>query len=183
MRTISERTNGNNEEEILKTFENNLKNILRVAMPGIIQSFDVKTQTVTVQLAIKEKLRDYSDLSVSDEQLPLLLDVPIVVPKGGKFVLTTPIQQGDECLVVFADMCIDGWWANGGIQNQIEKRRHDLSDAFAILGVFSQPNRISNYSQDSMELRSLDGNTKISVKENEIDIIAATVKINGQVIS
>ncbi len=178
-RTISERINtgSNVNEELLRRTGDNLSNMLRVAMPGIIQSFDPTTQTVTVQPAINEKIRN-SDLSVSDVSFPLLLDVPLVIPKAGGYVLTLPIQQGDECLVVFADMCIDAWWSNGGIQNQIEKRRHDLSDAFAMLGVWSQPNIIPNYSTNSAQLRSITGTACISVSGNEIDMIG-TVKING----
>jgi hypothetical protein len=150
--------------------------MLRVAMPGIIQSFDPSTQTVTVQPAVNEKIRN-SDLSVSNVSFPLLLDVPLVIPKAGGYALTLPVQQGDECLVVFADMCIDAWWSNGGIQNQIEKRRHDLSDSFCVLAPYSQPNRISNYSTNSAQLRSLDGNTIIDIKENAITMTSPSITI------
>jgi hypothetical protein len=45
-----------------------------------------------------------------------------------------PIQQGDECLVVFADFNIDAWHYAGGQQTPLDKRRHDISDGFAIVG-------------------------------------------------
>jgi len=174
--TIAERTG--DQQEFYNKFADSIKNNMRVAMPGIIQSFDPVTQTVVVQPALKEKIRS-SDLSVSDVQLPLLLDVPIVIPKAGGFALTLPIKLGDECLVIFSDMCIDNWWYAGGIQNQLEKRRHDLSDAFCILGTWSQPNLISNYSTNSAQLRSTDGVSYIDLKNNEIDMVSPTVKING----
>lgn len=164
--------------EIMK----NVRNNLRVALPGIIQSFNRIEQTVTVQPVLREEIIK-PDQSTQVVQLPLLLDVPIYMPRAGDCILTMPIKQGDECLVIFSDMCIDAWWTYGGIQNQIEKRRHDLSDAIALTGIWSQPNRINGYSTDATELRTLSGKTKISLKEDEIDLQAENIKINGENIS
>lgn len=166
------------EDEFYRKFRDSIMNNLRGAMPGIIQSFDDVEQTVIVKLALREQIIQ-PDQSKIWTDIPLLLDVPIVVPRGGDAILTVPIQQGDECLVIFGDVCIDAWWSYGGTQNQIEKRRHDLSDGFAIVGLWSQPRRISKYSTTATELRTLDGNTKISLKAGEIDIVANSVKING----
>lgn len=175
-RPISERIDS--PEEFYRILADSISNNLRVAVPGVIQSFDPIEQTVTVQPVIREKIRN-DDLSEDWVNLPLLLDVPIVLPRAGGFILTLPIQPGDECLVIFADMCIDAWWEAGGIQNQIEKRRHDLSDAFAILGSWSQPRRIQNYSTAAAQLRSENGTSYIEIKANEINIVSPAVKING----
>lgn len=164
--------------ELLRNLGSNWQNTLRCACPGIIQSFNAQTQTCTVQLAIREEITN-TDYSTSWVQLPLLTDVPILIPRAGGYSLTFPIKNGDECLVIFSDMCIDGWFGLGGIQNQPEKRRHDLSDAIAIVGLYSQPNVLENYSMDSMQLRSNSGSSYISFKENEIDIVSNSVKING----
>lgn len=151
---------------------------MRVAIPGIIQSFDTSTQTVTVQPTINEKINLSSDASW--EQLPLLINVPIVIPRAGNFILTVPPQKGDECLVIFQDCCYDAWWQSGGVQNQIELRRHDLSDGIAILGVWSQPNVISNYSTSSAQLRTLDGSTVVDVTDGTITLTATNVKIDSE---
>lgn len=164
--------------EMFRSMGDSWKSILRVACPGIIQSFDVETQTVTVQLALREHINK-PDLTKEWVNLPLLLDVPIVIPRAGGYCMTMPIKQGDECLVIFADMCIDAWFTYGGIQNQMEKRRHDLSDGFAILGVWSQPNKIENYSADSCQLRNDKGTAYIELKENNINLVANAVNING----
>ena len=167
------------ENEMYRSIGDSWKNVLRVACPGIIQSFDSKTQICTVQLALREEVTK-EDYIKEWRQLPLLLDVPIVIPRAGGYCITMPIKQGDECLVIFADMCIDAWFSLGGIQNQIDKRRHSLSDGFAILGTWSQPNVISNYSRNSCQLRSDNGNSYIDLKENEINIVSNIVKINGK---
>lgn len=167
------------EYEIYKSFADAIKSSIRVSIPGIIQSFDSLNQTCTIQPVIREKVTDL-EYSSSWQDLPLLLDVPISIPKAGNFALTFPIKKGDECLVIFSDMCIDGWFSLGGIQNQIEKRRHDLSDCFCILGTYSQPNIIQNYSTNSAQLRNLEGTQYIELKNDEINIIG-NLKINGQI--
>ena len=158
MRNIAEISNSEDEQK--RCMGDSWKNNLRVACPGIIQGFDEKEQTVTVQLALREEITGY-------DYNKQWMDIPV------------PIKQGDECLVVFGDMCIDGWWQHGGIQNQIEKRRHDLSDGFAILGTWSQPRVIKDYSTDSCQLRNETGNSIIELKNNEINLISNKVKING----
>ena len=166
-------------EEFYRRMLENFAANLRVSAPGIIHEFDPVTQTASVQVAIREKVSNPQDLTHRWMEIPLLLDVPIVLPRAGEFVLTMPIQPGDECLVVFSDFCIDAWFSNGGVQNQIEKRRHDLSDAFAIVGAWCQPRKIANYSTTAAQLRTESGAAYISLSNDEIDIVAPTVKING----
>ena len=167
MRNVGQRIN--NVFEFYRLLSDKIKNDIRVSMPGIIQSFNPDEQTVTVQLSLRERIRD-KDGNMSHVALPILPDVPIIFPRAGGFSITFPVQKGDECLVIFGDMCIDSWWASGGIQNQIEKRRHDLSDGFAILGVGSQANVVSNYNVSSMELRSDNGNVIIELSQSSVKV-------------
>ena len=135
---------------------------IRVSMPGIIQSFDPDAVTAVVQPAIKGAEKDESGAEVS-VNLPLLVDVPVVFPRGGGCTLTFPVKAGDECLVIFADRCIDFWWQSGGIQEPVDERMHDLSDAFCIVGPQSQAKKIGGISTSAVELRSDDGETKLSL--------------------
>src|SRR6185312_3051567 len=97
--------------------------------------------------------------------------------------ITFPISVGTECLLIFADMCIDGWWQSGNISSQLDRRRHDLSDAFALFGPWSQPNKISNYSTSSLQIRSDDQATLIELAPNVINIKADTITIQGKQIN
>lgn len=179
MRNIAERVGNSKVETFLRNNEN-LSSNLRVASPGIIESFDPATQTVSVKLAIRERVGNETGV-VQDLQLPLLVDVPIVIPRAGGFCLTLPIKTGDECLVIFSDTCIDAWFSNGGVQAQLENRRHDLSDGFAILGTWSQPNKVPNYNSSAMCLRSehLDGQGRFASitidEENNITMVAKNI--------
>lgn len=158
-----------NSVEVLEKRLDKLSNRIRVASPGIIKSFDSSKQTVTVQIAITERI-SLGGSPFQDMKIPVLLDVPIYMPRAGNFVLTVPVTVGDECLVIFGDRCIDSWWESGGVGNQMDNRNHDLSDGFAIIGVWSQPNVISDYSTDSAVLRNLNNDCYVEVKDNDINI-------------
>lgn len=175
MVTVGEQSNS--DEEFYAQMLEGFSSKIRVAIPGIITAFDPEEQTVTVQPALREQIRNL-DGSQQWIKIPPLLDVPIVLPRGGGFVITVPIKNGDECLVIFSDMCIDAWFSNGDVQNQIEKRRHDLSDAFAILGTWSQPNVISNYNTTSMQLRNESGTQGITISNSSVDLFGTITK-NG----
>lgn len=150
---------------------------LRVAVPGIIQEFDPNKQTVTVRPAITESV--VLDGKAQPIPLPLLYDVPICLPRAGGYVLTMPIQQGDECLIIFGDVCIDSWWQSGGQQDQFEQRRHDLSDGFAVLAPWSQPRVVANYNMGATELRTDNGQTKVTVEPGKITLTSQNVTVNA----
>lgn len=154
------------ETEIENRNQDNLSRKIRVGMPCEVVSFDPDKQTVTVQPLIREKVINRQDGSINWVQLPQLVDVPVAFPQGGPFCLTMPIKPGDEVKVSFLDTCIDGWWASGGIQNWMDRRRHDLSDGICEVGINSQPNVIPNISETAAELRSKDGNVKVSLNRD-----------------
>jgi hypothetical protein len=159
-----------NEIEVLeKKFEKASERI-RVASPGIIKSFDPVKQVVTVQIAIREKV-SAAGRPYEDKTIPILAEVPIYMPRAGNFVLTMPVTIGDECLVIFSDCCYDAWWESGAVGNQMDNRRHDLSDGFAILGPWSQPNIVSDYSQTSAVLRNLANDSYVEVRDTTINIV------------
>lgn len=160
-------------EETLRTALDGRQAQLWTALPGIIQNFDPKAKTCTVQPAIKGKLRA-PDGSLSSIAMPLLLDCPVYFPSGGGCTLTFPVTKGDECLVVFASRCIDAWWQSGGIQEQAEFRMHDLSDGFAFVGFSSLPNVPGAISTSTTQLRSNDGVTVV-----ELDPAGQKVNVNA----
>ncbi|EPO8143915.1 Gp138 family membrane-puncturing spike protein [Enterobacter kobei] len=159
---VSDQTRSGDLAETFKSERDTTKNQIRVALPGIVQSFDPDTVTAVVQPAIRSVETD-NDGNRITKNYPLLVDVPVVFPRGGGCTLTFPVKAGDECLVIFADRCIDFWWQNGGVQEPVDDRVHDLSDAFCIVGPQSQAQKISGISGSAVELRSDDGETKLSL--------------------
>ena len=178
MVTIPERVGDNTE--LLRKALGKFDFDLRVAMPGIIETFNHEKQTATVNIAIRERLNFNGNLEW--KEIPLLLDVPIVIPRAGGYCITFPITKGDECLVRFGECCMDAWWQNGGVQNQVEKRRHDLSDGFAILSCWSQPRVISDYSIDSIQFRNETKSSIVEIKDTtEPDTTTINISTSGTI--
>ena len=132
------------------------------ALPGSVVSFDADTVTASVQPGVSGVVTG-QDGSPSTVNLPVLTDVPVVFPRGGGCTLTFPVAAGDECLIVFACRSIDAWSQSGGVQPPANARKHDLSDAFAIIGPMSQANKISGMSPSTTQLRSNDGSTFVEL--------------------
>ncbi|SEO76214.1 hypothetical protein SAMN02800692_1984 [Luteibacter sp. UNC138MFCol5.1] len=142
---------------------------LRVAMPGVIVSFDKDAQTATVQPLIKQVMADGTT-----RLLPVLQDVPVSFPRGGGFVLTFPVAEGDECELTFHDRCIDGWWASGDASEPLDYRIHDLSDATARVGISSLPNVVPAFDGGATALRKLDGSAFVKIDAAGVVRIAGT---------
>jgi hypothetical protein len=169
-----------NLEILINNLVSNIKSDIRVALPAKVTSFDPVKQTISCIPTIRELVNINGEVSYRD--LPELLDVPISTPRGGNWVITMPIKAGDECMVIFQDLCIDGWWFRGDIQNWNDLRRHDLSDAIAIFSPWSQPNTIPSYNTEAMEIRSIDGSTKMTFTPGKVTLIGS-LDVNGDVTS
>ena len=148
-------------------YENIIKKVnfnLRCCIPGVIQQYDPKTNTASIQPAIREEIVN-EDNTVQYMNLPILVNVPMVFPSCSVGSIKMLLKQGDECLVLFSDLSIDNFWKYANVQNPIEVRRHDLSDGIAIPCVLSQPNT-KQFNGTGIEITS--GNSKISITKDEI---------------
>lgn len=158
------------ESDALQNAIEGATNSLRCASPAIIQSFDPTTQTAKVQPAINDRRKENGE--IKSEQLPLLNDVPVIFPKCKDFAITLPIQEGDFCLLVYCDSCIDAFIQNGVQSEQVETRHHDLSDAIAIVGL-SAGEPFPNYDPENIVIRNKENDIKITVsKDTDIKVEA-----------
>lgn len=158
---------------------------MRVAMPARVVSFDAEKQTIVAQPLIREKIINRETGEKEWVEIPNLLDIPVVYPKGGGMCMTFPLEADDEVLLVFNDLCIDQWWQAGGVQNWNDRRRHDLSDAVAIPGPTSVPKAIPDFylnveefALPGVEIRTFDGNVRWRV-----DATGAYLIIGGEIIA
>lgn len=152
----------NDNEEGLRLALDGRQACIWTACPGIVTAVDFATMTVSVQPAIKGSV-EQEDGTVLSVNLPVLINVPIVFPSAGGFLITLPLAVDDEVLVVFASRCIDAWWQSGGIQLAMEARMHDLSDGFAIPGPRSQPNVVGSISSSGAQIRNDAGTTYVEI--------------------
>ena len=112
-------------QEELQALKQDIFESLHCALPGKVVSFDADSQTVVIQPAVK---------TASGVELPVLRDVPVFMP------VSFEIQEGDACLVIFADRDIDAWFETGESSVPPSGRMHSLSDGFAFVGFRTRGN-------------------------------------------
>lgn len=153
---------------IKRGVDNRLKD-LHTSMPGIVQSFNESTQLASVQPAIKRIFKTTNEEIeiLTPVNIPILINVPVIYPRGGGFSMTFPVKKSDECLLIFSERTIDNWHQFGGVVKPGARRFHSLSDAMAIVGLSSMPNKIENYDNSNFQIKKDDGSTSITIKENE----------------
>lgn len=141
------------------------------SLPGAVVSYDTVANTVSVQCSLKINFTGADGVLVW-KTIPIIQDVPVVFPQGGGYLLTFPLTQGDEVLVVFSSRCIDAWWHSSGVQELPVLRMHDLSDGFAIPGPYSKPKVPTGISTTGVQLRDTAGTTFIEIASEVITVEA-----------
>lgn len=142
---------------------------------GIIQEFFPENLTAKVLIANKKLL------GLNPDGSQILQDYPLIYAKVcycNPFE-TFPLSKGMECILLFSDREIESWFINGGNNTQAYPRMHDLTDAIAIVGIRSLPNMIGILT-DCLHL--FYGNSNLQIKNNNIDVNAETININGNLV-
>jgi hypothetical protein len=73
--------------------------------------------------------------------LPIIQNVPVVMPRGNTYGIALPVKPLDTGIALFCERSIDVWSLTGGLVDPLDNRTHDLSDAVFVPGLypFSQP--------------------------------------------
>jgi len=146
---------------------------VHTALPGKIVSFDTTNQTAKVQLLIQRVFFDGDGVD-----LPQLINVPVWQPRAGGFLITFPIAEDDECLVLFSERSIDNWFKFGGSQSPKDWRMHSLSDAICLVGMSSEPTAIEDYDPDNLVIRNEEDDQHVVFHNNkDIEIATGTIVI------
>ena len=166
-------------EPLLRAIDQALTDI-RVCLPARIESYDHTTQRAEVTPLLR---RAYADGNV--ESMPVIAGVPVVWPRSGGASLTMPVKRGDGVMLVFADRSLDRWLVQGGEVTPDDRRKHDLSDAIAIPGLYSfadpspQDNNddvLLQYAGSSLRMKA-DGDIEITAGKN-VQITGDRIDLN-----
>lgn len=160
--------------QALEAWFGNFSESFNAIKVGRIEGVNFDNQTVDVQILHKKVKKVFKTRELKD--YPLLKSVPFIVLGGGSSSLTFPISVGDNCLLLFCDYEIDRWWDTGESLPANFERRHDISDAFALIGVHSMVDLLQRYSR-YVQLKYSD-ESKITVG-NEITLDNAEVVATG----
>jgi hypothetical protein len=147
---------------------------------GTVESFNVTKQTVTATInypktyyQLNAETGLYNPVLVD---YPLLVDCPVICLGGGTTALTFPIQQGDECLVLFNDRALDNWFSGGAGAAVSSPRLHSFSDGIILVGLRSLGNVLKNYDTVRAVLRN--GTTLVGVGPSLVKIANNSTTLN-----
>lgn len=104
---------------------------LHTAMPARIEEYDADERKAKVQPLV---MKAYADGVV--KSMPPVFDVPVLFPRSAAASFALKVAKGDTCLLVCCERSIERWAREGGEQEPGKPRRHSLSDAVAIPGLW-----------------------------------------------
>ena len=123
---------------------------------GSIVSFDIASQTATASINYTKTFYQAAENGLYRAfpvEYPNLTDAPVIVLGGGAGALTFPIQEGDECLVLFNDRDLSNWLQDGAGGPLATSRLHSFSDGIILVGIRSLLNSLADYDSARVALR------------------------------
>lgn len=152
----------NDDEEMIRSAIDQAMTRMWTSAPGRVVSYNAAKQTASIQVTVKSFVKQ-PDGTQKAVDLPILEEVPVQFPGAGGQTMTFPVKPGDECVITFMSRAADAQQQSGGDQQPTDASTHSLSHPRAMLGFRSNPRALQNVSTDATEVRSDDGNTKISL--------------------
>jgi hypothetical protein len=152
----------NDDEEMIRSAIDQAMTRMWTSAPGRVVSYNAQKQTASIQITVKSFVKQ-PDGSQKAVDLPILEEVPVQFPGAGGQTMTFPVKAGDETVVMFMSRASDAQQQSGGDQQPSDASTHGLSHPRAMLGFRSNPRALTNVSTTATEVRSDDGNTKISL--------------------
>lgn len=135
---------------------------------GVVSGFDpgevnVRAANVDVLIAQTVVTSVSPDGTETIAEYSEIKQVPVWIMGGGGVSSTYPINEGDECVLLFHDRHLDDWFVNGPGLPPAMGRLHDMSDAIALVGIRSGPRALGAWSQTAAQMRTDDGEAYVEV--------------------
>lgn len=143
-------------ESLFELMADVVMNRILTHLPGRIVSYDEDTQSCSVQPLIMYGHLDERGRRVV-KPLPELHDAPVkfIGPKNGR--ITTPVKPGDLCTVMWCSASIATQKQVGGLVDPKTDHRHDVSDAYVLIGGHSFKNPPTSAPDDAVVWHVDDG--------------------------
>lgn len=153
-------------EELLDLVLENRLRTLHTALPCKVQSYDAASQTCDCLPMLKRQIPD-GEGGYSEEELPVLANVPVAFPRGGGgFFMSFPLAKDDFVFVVFSERAIGAWRNKGGKPiSPGDLRLHPLAGAVAFPALYPTDDALDDAHASNMVIGK-DGGAQIHVKTN-----------------
>ena len=162
------------DEELWDERQRDLRATIHVAMPGRIQSYDPVHQVADIVIGVKDSLIDpEGDGEYMHIDYPLLMAVPVLFPRMGRWFMAMSVEPGDAVQLLFNSSAIGLWRRSTRIDNvegivrALQGRtlvgdvaRHHISHAVALLGLETY-GRALNHAPDGLNQPASNANASM----------------------
>lgn len=153
-------------QEFTQEVKNTIQELLQevhTAIPGkIVKYYPEKVEAEILPYAkFRKPNGEYMDF-------PQLNHIPILFPQSCDqiFTMVYPVNPGDECLILAQEQTLDIWRSSGAESDN--DLRFDLTNAVAIMGLFSKPQALAKEAQDDNKLIIEKDKHRMHIKPDEI---------------
>ena len=167
--------------QALRFFGDQLLKRVRTSLPGVIVAYDAQTSRARVQPAVDLLLTDGNHPVTSpasqapSTQRAIILDVPVLHPAGGGYIVHIPLAVGDPVMLMFSARSIAAFKQSLRSGRPASDDIMAEQDCVAVPG-FRPP---SVTLRDGLSLQTVDGGTYVSIEDGRVTVTAGTVEING----
>lgn len=130
---------------------------LHTSLPGKVVDYDSAKQTATVKISL---MRMYEGETQAVE-LPPIPNVPVVWPRTAKAQVHLPLAADDDVWLIFSERSLDQWKSSGGVIDPKDRRRHNLTDAVALVGGTAPVKPFTVNDPESIEIVNDQGKVQI----------------------
>lgn len=119
------------------------RNDVATELPAQVKYFDAKKQQVTLTVLHKPVFNG------QEVDFPDLLEVPVDLHRGGGFVMSLPIKEGDTGMVRFGSRDQDNFQTSGEAKAANTRRFHSFSDGRFVPGASPDNKAMTDYDADN----------------------------------
>jgi hypothetical protein len=155
---------------MLQEFSQEVKNTVTELMQGIHTAIPGKIVTYD-PAKCEADINPYGKLKKPNGEFlsyPRMNHVPVLFPQScaQDFAIVYPVNPGDECLVIILEQTADVW-RNAGASSDNDLR-FDLTNAVAIVGLYSKPQPLAQEAQGGDKLIIQKNGHRLHISPDEI---------------
>ena len=164
------------DAELLSTAIESLLLDVHTCMPGKIVAYNERKQLADVQPMLRRR-QQHEDGSELVESFPVLPDVPVHFLRAAGFFMSFPLQKDDLVVLHFAEQSLDSYLSGNGSESDAgDFRRHDMSDAIAVPGLYPSRRAIADVHSANLVLGMDDGGAQIHITPDGV----MEIRVNGE---
>jgi hypothetical protein len=152
-------------EDVLAEVRDSWLAAVHTSLPGKIVKYDSAKQIADVQPQVKDVVLSERGANVF-KSYPLLTSVPVVFYRAGGAFQGAPIAAGDTGLLVFLQLSIDRWRANGQESVPGDVRRHHITSAVFLPGLSPRSKAVAELAANADYVFGFEGGSTVHVKPN-----------------